>query len=79
VACTERLEHAWVRALSATPEVQLTMPGFGASDSPCRSHLFFSARRPPSQTLTDALLAGIENVSPPTPRLTIEIHTFSDL
>ncbi len=78
VACTERLEHAWVRALNATPGVQPVAPGFGASDSPCASHLFLSASRPPAQRLTDALLSTVDTALSCACHMTIEVHTFHD-
>lgn len=36
-----RLEHAWASALSRLPEAEIPMPGFGASDCRCASHLLF--------------------------------------
>ncbi|PMP73937.1 MAG: DUF123 domain-containing protein [Roseiflexus castenholzii] len=76
VACSARLEHLWVDALSAAPIVQPIAPGFGASDSRCTSHLFFSAVRPPPRVLTDTLLQCVERMPVCVQRLNIEIHTF---
>lgn len=78
VACHERLEYAWVGALSALPELRMIAPGFGASDSPCVSHLFFSAARPSPRSLTEALLAGSEQIQACSRHLTLEVHTFND-
>ena len=37
-----RWECAWAGVLGKLPEVQAPVPGFGASDCACRSHLFFA-------------------------------------
>lgn len=76
VACAERLERLWVDALSATPAVQPVAPGFGASDSPRKSHLFFSPVRPQPRILTDTLLQSVERAPVCVQRLNIEICTF---
>jgi len=78
IACPVRLEHAWVSALSAAPDVQPVAPGFGASDSPYTSHLFFSPVRPSPHTLAETLFQGIEQVSDCITHLSIEVHTFHD-
>ncbi len=78
IACPVRLEHAWVSALSAAPDVQPVAPGFGASDSPYTSHLFFSPVRPSPHTLAGTLFQGIEKVSDCITHLSIEVHTFHD-
>ena len=72
------LEHAWVNALSAAPDVQPVAPGFGASDSPYTSHQFFSPVRPSPHTLAETLFQGIEQVSDCITHLSIEVHTFHD-
>jgi Uri superfamily endonuclease len=78
VACSERLERLWVDALSAERVVQTIAPGFGASDSPCKSHLFFSPIRPQPRLLTDTLLRCVERAPVCVKRLNIEIHTFDN-
>ncbi len=78
VVCPERLERLWVDALSATVVVRPVAPGFGASDSPCKSHLFFSSTRPPPLVLTDTLLQCIERAPVCVKRLNIEICTFDN-
>ena len=35
-----RQEHAWAKALSAIPDVDVPLPGFGSSDCDCTAHLF---------------------------------------
>jgi Uri superfamily endonuclease len=39
VESRERLECAWAAALAAHPEVSAPLPGFGASDCACNTHL----------------------------------------
>lgn len=39
-------EHEWGRCLAAMRGASMPMPGFGASDCRCRSHLFFFGDRP---------------------------------
>jgi Uri superfamily endonuclease len=78
IACPVRLEHAWVNALSAASDVQPVAVGFGASDSPCPSHLFFSPVRPSPHTLAETLFQGIEKVADCITHLSIEVHTFHD-
>ncbi len=41
-----RLEHQWAQAFETLPGGSVPLPGFGASDCDCRSHLFFYRRRP---------------------------------
>ena len=41
-----RLEHRCAQALEAVPGVRVPLPGFGASDCRCGSHLFLFKRRP---------------------------------
>lgn len=41
-----RYEHRWARALNALAGVGIPMPGFGASDCSCPSHLYYFAERP---------------------------------
>jgi Uri superfamily endonuclease len=39
-------EHRWALAMSRGRGMQIQLPGFGASDCSCKSHLFFAARQP---------------------------------
>ena len=48
-------EHEWAQALSA--HYPLGLERFGASDCACRSHLFFSRRRPDAAVLNSGSLA----------------------
>ena len=38
----ERWECAWAEVLGGLPGVETAVPGFGASDCTCRSHLFYA-------------------------------------
>ena len=49
----ERLEHLWATALGGTVDVEIPVPGFGATDSHCVSHLFYSIK-PLTLTLVNA-------------------------
>ena len=42
----ERRECAWARLLEDLPGTEVPVPGFGASDCRCRSHLFVLTSRP---------------------------------
>lgn len=42
------LECVWARWLAACPEVQVTVPHFGASDCACKAHLFYLENYAPS-------------------------------
>jgi Uri superfamily endonuclease len=74
VSTTVRRECCWAQELAAAPGMSYCIPGFGASDNGCTSHLLFSSRRPPSRLLTESMLACF----PPEPgsELTIEITTY---
>jgi len=41
-----RREHEWVDLLESMPKLSIPMMGFGASDHPGKSHLFYSAVEP---------------------------------
>jgi len=73
---THRFECELVRALEANSEFVAPIPGFGASDSRCSSHLLYSAQRPSSRTLTAAVLTGAETLGSYARQLTIEIHSY---
>ena len=74
VAGPEHLQCRWCRLLAASPEFAAPVPTFGASDTGCRSHLFYLPRRPRFGTLTGLLLGGLSLER--SQHLTIEIHTF---
>jgi len=50
-------EHDWTAVLSALPGFSTPMPGFGASDCRCVTHLLYSAQRPDLQAFERLLLA----------------------
>lgn len=63
-SCEPRhLEHAWAAALSELDNVTVPLPGFGASDCACKSHLFYSEMNPSVLAFEQALkqvIAGAE-------------------
>jgi Uri superfamily endonuclease len=59
VACPHRLEHAWGRALLGMDAIRTPVPGFGASDSPLSTHLFYLPVAPPPQFLSRTLMAAL--------------------
>jgi Uri superfamily endonuclease len=67
----KRLECAWATALLDVPGAQKPVPGFGASDCRCATHLVFLPRRPHPPQIRAALAgrspkeACIYRVSPP--------------
>ncbi len=48
-------EHEWAKALGTLPGVTTPMPGFGASDCRCESHLFHSSEQ---RSVKDFLVKG---------------------
>jgi len=59
VAGGEPLEQAWCQQLARVPGLSLPVPGFGASDSPCVSHLLYTAAAPHLRTLSTTLFASL--------------------
>ncbi len=51
------LEHVWASRLARDPALTIPIPGFGASDCDCATHLFH-ARRKPDVRHFSALLAS---------------------
>ena len=45
-ASTDKLECLWAQAARELPDSQIPVPGFGASDCYCPSHLIYLARKP---------------------------------
>ena len=41
-----RREHEWARAMQKVKDATIPLPGFGASDCSCPSHLYFFKHRP---------------------------------
>ena len=56
VASGVRKECCWAQGLAAAPGVSFPVPGFGASDNGCVSHLLYAPRRPAQRLLTETLL-----------------------
>ncbi|MBK9711431.1 MAG: GIY-YIG nuclease family protein [Kouleothrix sp.] len=56
VGSTLRRECCWARALAAEPGLSIPIPGFGATDNGCISHLLYSPSRPALRLLTETLL-----------------------
>lgn len=53
-----RLEHVWAgAAVASLPSSGVPMPGFGASDCTCATHLFRFQRKPSPRRLTHTLTA----------------------
>lgn len=54
-------EHDWSRRMMTLPTAECPLPGFGASDCRCRSHLVYLPRKPAPQNIRD-LLAGADDI-----------------
>ena len=52
-----RLECAWAAAILSLPGAQAPVPGFGASDCRCATHLVFLPQRPTDRQIAAALSA----------------------
>lgn len=57
IADPRKLECAWAAAVQGLPGARTPVPGFGASDCPCATHLAFFAQRPADRQI-QAALAG---------------------
>ena len=51
-------EHHWAGVMDGGCGIEIAVPGFGASDCRCASHLFFSGRSPRLAAFTDRLVAA---------------------
>lgn len=69
-----RLECRWCAALAAIPALATPAPGFGASDTGCRSHLFFMPRPPSPHFLSQIILTDLVADGPA--ELAIEVHRY---
>ena len=56
-ACPQRLECKWAAAMLDLPGAQAPVPGFGASDCRCATHLVYLPRRPGDRQIAAALSA----------------------
>ena len=78
IATPLRLECLWCAKLTAIPDIQTPVRGFGASDTSCFTHLFYLPRRPRPPLLTHVLLHNLPLATTELPELMIEIHVFED-
>jgi len=56
---SEKHEHRWADALKRLKGARLPVPGFGASDCNCRSHLMLFPTRPAVRSFRDRLRAKL--------------------
>lgn len=68
------LEQQWCRTLSEVAELSTLARGFGASDSPCSSHLFYAPAHPHPASLSAALFRCLSFSHPKAQKLAITIH-----
>ena len=54
-----RREHAWADMFAHLPDASIPLPGFGASDCACLTHLYFFPRQPRLDTFRRRLRAAI--------------------
>ncbi len=76
VACSERLEQPWCRALMQIPQVTLPIRRFGASDTALPTHLFYLPRYPAPHVLSHALLPHIPWLDSATASIQFDIQRF---
>jgi Uri superfamily endonuclease len=69
-----RIECCWAGALAGAPDMSVPIPGFGASDTDCASHLLYAARRPGPRLLTETLLECVAGAQAQS--CTIEITSY---
>ena len=56
-----RWEHAWADIFAHLPDASIPLPGFGASDCACLTHLYFFPRQPRLDTFRRRLRAAMPN------------------
>ena len=56
-----RREHAWADIFAHLPDASIPLPGFGASDCACLTHLYFFPRQPRLDTFRRRLRAAMPN------------------
>ncbi len=56
-----RREHAWADIFAHLPDASIPLPGFGASDCACPTHLYFFPRQPRLDTFRRRLRAAMPN------------------
>lgn len=74
VSGAPRLEQQWCRALAEVAGLSMPARGFGASDSPCTSHLFYSPTCPHPGNLSAALFRCLSLHHPEAQKLTIGMY-----
>jgi len=55
----ENMEHQWSARVARLPRAKPPLPGFGASDCSCATHLFALPSRLPLRAIGDALAASV--------------------
>lgn len=78
VSCPLRLECNWCGALARLSQLQTPVPGFGARDTGCPSHLFYAPVRPSVHIISRTLLAELPFEAFATGQLRIEVHLYSE-
>lgn len=58
-----RREHAWADIFAHLPGASIPLPGFGASDCTCLTHLYFFSRQPRLDSFRRRLRAVVPNHS----------------
>jgi Uri superfamily endonuclease len=54
-------EHQWADVLACARRATVPIPGFGASDCGCKSHLFWFSSKPSVRSFRNRLQTGIHN------------------
>ncbi len=78
IAGSPTLECTWCTALANTPDISIPVRQFGASDTHCASHLFYSITRPQPYLLSSVLIPGLMLVTLESAELQIEISLFDE-
>ncbi len=78
VSGTPPLERLWCTILTTTQAFHIPIPGFGASDSPCRAHLFYTATHPRNTSLAKNIFASLPLHTPDDMPLQIQIHQYEN-
>lgn len=79
VSGPERLECRWCARLAAMPVLHIPVRKFGASDSRCPAHLFYTPVRPCARFLSSVLLDDLPLINTTSVQeLLIEVHLFND-
>lgn len=76
VSGTHPLETQWCTILSTLLAFHIPVRGFGASDSPCRAHLFYTSTHPHNTSLAHIIFASLPLNTPDDMPLQIQIHHY---